>query len=207
MFDNCEHVMRPAAGLIDRLLHACPTLKIVATSREALLLRGEHVMALGPLSMDDDSGDDDSAADAVELFIERLTAEGGPSDHRRRPSGGARDLPPVGRDAVVDRARGGTGADARGLGCVGAARGTSAAPVGWVAHRCRTSTDVVGDVGLVVRAARRTGTGRVRSVGGVRRVVHPRRCGRCRRRSRPRRARRCSTRSPRWSTSRCAPST
>ena len=77
VFDNCEHVMRPAAGLIDRLLHACPTLKVVATSREALLLRGEHVMALGPLSMDD-SGDDDSAADAVELFIERLTAEAGP---------------------------------------------------------------------------------------------------------------------------------
>ena len=43
------------------------------------MLRGEHVMALGPLSMDDDSGDDDSAADAVELFVERLTAEGGPS--------------------------------------------------------------------------------------------------------------------------------
>ena len=58
VFDNCEHVMRSAAGLIDRLLHACPTLKIVATSREALLVRGEHVMALGPLSMDDDSGDD-----------------------------------------------------------------------------------------------------------------------------------------------------
>ena len=26
VFDNCEHVMRPAAGLIDRLLQACPTL-------------------------------------------------------------------------------------------------------------------------------------------------------------------------------------
>ena len=79
VFDNCEHVMRPAAGLIDRLLHTCPALKVVATSREALLLRGEHVMALGPLSTDDDSGDDNSAADAVELFIERLTAEAGPS--------------------------------------------------------------------------------------------------------------------------------
>jgi predicted ATPase len=76
IFDNCEHVMRPAAGLIDRLLHACPTLKIVATSREALMLRGEHVMALGPLSMGDDSCDE--VADAVALFVDRLSAESGP---------------------------------------------------------------------------------------------------------------------------------
>ena len=77
VFDNCEHVMRSAAGLIDRLLTACPRLKIVATSREALLLRGEHVMALGPMSMD--AGSEDSVTDAVALFVERLTAEGGPA--------------------------------------------------------------------------------------------------------------------------------
>ncbi len=77
VFDNCEHVMRPTAALIDRLLQACPRLKIVATSREALLLQGEHVMALGPLSMDDHDGE--GCVDAVALFIERLTAEGGPT--------------------------------------------------------------------------------------------------------------------------------
>ena len=77
VFDNCEHVMRPTAGLIDRLLKACPGLKVVATSREALLLRGEHVMALGPLSMDDNNGGD--CVDAVALFLERLTAEGAPA--------------------------------------------------------------------------------------------------------------------------------
>ncbi len=76
VFDNCEHVMGPAAGLIDRLLHTCPQLKVIATSREALLLRGEHVMALGPLSMDDQTGA--GCVDAVALFVERLTAEGGP---------------------------------------------------------------------------------------------------------------------------------
>lgn len=79
LFDNCEHVMRPATELIEGLLHTCPMLKIVATSREALQLRGEHVMALGPLSMDDDDAGVASVADAVQLFIERLTAEGGPA--------------------------------------------------------------------------------------------------------------------------------
>ncbi len=77
VFDNCEHVMRPTAALIDRLLQACPRLKVVATSREALLLQGEYVMALGPLSMDHHDGE--GCVDAVALFIERLTAEGGPA--------------------------------------------------------------------------------------------------------------------------------
>ena len=77
VFDNCEHVMRSAAGLIDRLLTACPGLKVVATSREALLLQGEHVMALGPMSMDDHNGE--GYADSVALFVDRLTSEGGPA--------------------------------------------------------------------------------------------------------------------------------
>lgn len=78
VFDNCEHVMRPAAGLIDRLVTACSRLKVVATSREALLLRGEHVMPLGPMSMGDDI--EGTVTDAVALFVERLTAEGGPTE-------------------------------------------------------------------------------------------------------------------------------
>lgn len=75
VFDNCEHVMRPATGLIDRLLGSCPSVNVVATSREALMLRGEHVMALGPLPIDDE--DDSSEPGAVALFAERLIAEGG----------------------------------------------------------------------------------------------------------------------------------
>jgi len=79
VFDNCEHVMRPAAALIERLLKTCPEVKIVATSREALVLRGEHVMGLGPLSMDDhDDSVDGSGVDAMALFVERLTTEGAP---------------------------------------------------------------------------------------------------------------------------------
>ena len=78
VFDNCEHVMRPAATLIDRLLRACPMLTVVATSREALMLRGEHVMPLGPLSID--LTPDQADADSVALFLERLIAERGSAD-------------------------------------------------------------------------------------------------------------------------------
>jgi predicted ATPase/class 3 adenylate cyclase len=78
VFDNCEHVMRPTATLIDLLLHTCPMLKIVATSREALMLRGEHVMPLGPLSID--AARDHADVDSVALFLERVIAEGGSAD-------------------------------------------------------------------------------------------------------------------------------
>ena len=36
ILDNCEHVIQACAQLADTLLHACPTLHILATSREAL---------------------------------------------------------------------------------------------------------------------------------------------------------------------------
>ena len=57
VFDNCEHVMRASATLIERLLTSCPGLRVVATSREALMLRGEHVMPLGPLTIEQGSSD------------------------------------------------------------------------------------------------------------------------------------------------------
>jgi len=43
VLDNCEHLIGGCAQLVERLLSVCPTLKIVATSREALGLTGEHV--------------------------------------------------------------------------------------------------------------------------------------------------------------------
>jgi predicted ATPase/predicted Ser/Thr protein kinase len=42
LLDNCEHVLAVAGSLVSSLLAACPTLRIVATSREALALSGEH---------------------------------------------------------------------------------------------------------------------------------------------------------------------
>ena len=43
ILDNCEHLIEACAQLSDQLLHACPNLKIIASSREALGISGESV--------------------------------------------------------------------------------------------------------------------------------------------------------------------
>ncbi len=42
LFDNCEHLVAACAQVADTLLQICPRLQILATSREALGLTGEH---------------------------------------------------------------------------------------------------------------------------------------------------------------------
>ena len=41
VLDNCEHLVEAAARIVDTLLSACPRLRILATSREALNVAGE----------------------------------------------------------------------------------------------------------------------------------------------------------------------
>src|SRR6185503_9286024 len=41
IFDNCEHLIEACAQISEDLLHACPKLKILASSREALGIAGE----------------------------------------------------------------------------------------------------------------------------------------------------------------------
>jgi predicted ATPase/DNA-binding CsgD family transcriptional regulator len=49
VLDNCEHLLPVGAVLVDTLLRGCPSLRIVATSREPLLLSGEVLFAVPPL--------------------------------------------------------------------------------------------------------------------------------------------------------------
>jgi predicted ATPase/DNA-binding CsgD family transcriptional regulator len=72
VFDNCEQVVVECARLIEHLLSSCPGLTIVATSREVLGVPGEHVFRVDGLRLP--SADDDDAAEAVELFLERARA-------------------------------------------------------------------------------------------------------------------------------------
>ncbi len=62
--DNCEHVIDAAARAIAALLDERPRLRVLATSREALRLPAERVLAVGPLD----------AADAERLFEARAGA-------------------------------------------------------------------------------------------------------------------------------------
>ncbi|TQM43113.1 ATP-binding protein [Pseudonocardia cypriaca] len=62
VLDNCEHVVDAVAGFVERLLAACPTVTVLATSRERLAVPGERVVAVGPLPL---------GSDAERLFADR----------------------------------------------------------------------------------------------------------------------------------------
>ena len=48
VLDNCEHLVEACASLAEALLHSCPELRILATSREALGVSGETIFAIPP---------------------------------------------------------------------------------------------------------------------------------------------------------------
>ncbi|MFN8492226.1 MAG: helix-turn-helix domain-containing protein [Caldilineaceae bacterium] len=50
LLDNCEHVIATCADLVERILHTCPKVTILATSREALNMESEVEWAVKPLS-------------------------------------------------------------------------------------------------------------------------------------------------------------
>jgi predicted ATPase len=59
--DNCEQVLDAAARMIESLLHACPRLRVLATSREPLGVAGEVAWRVPSLD----------SSTAVALFVER----------------------------------------------------------------------------------------------------------------------------------------
>src|SRR5262249_45385009 len=51
ILDNCEHVVAACAELANVLIHACPSLVILATSRERMGVAGETSWRVPPLSL------------------------------------------------------------------------------------------------------------------------------------------------------------
>jgi predicted ATPase/DNA-binding winged helix-turn-helix (wHTH) protein len=80
VLDNCEHVIDAAAALAERVVSEAPQANILATSREALRVEGEHVHLLYPLDGPlDEVGLTAAEAltfSAVQLFMERAAASG-----------------------------------------------------------------------------------------------------------------------------------
>jgi len=77
ILDNCEHVLDSAAVLAAALLRACPGLRILATSRQALGITGEVVIDVPTLSLPDEPDAPLATlirSDAVALFVERAAA-------------------------------------------------------------------------------------------------------------------------------------
>ncbi len=81
VLDNCEHLVQAAADLVERIAAAAPEVQIVATSRQALRARNEHVHRLSPhaLPVDVAAEDDEAlrACSAVELFLHHARTAGG----------------------------------------------------------------------------------------------------------------------------------
>ncbi|MFH9861972.1 ATP-binding protein [Streptomyces sp. NPDC017202] len=75
VLDNCEQVRDGVAPFLERLLVACPRLRVLATSRARMTVPFERVFPVPPLSWAD--GDE---SDAVTLFMERASAVGRPPD-------------------------------------------------------------------------------------------------------------------------------
>ena len=61
LLDNCEHVLEPSRQLVEALLHGCPDVTVVATSRAPLGVGGETTWRVPSLEH----------AEAVRLFSER----------------------------------------------------------------------------------------------------------------------------------------
>src|SRR5262249_38075921 len=66
VFDNCEHVRDAAANLVEEILAHSATVRILATSREALGIANEQLWLVP--SLDVGAGIDSAA---VRLFVER----------------------------------------------------------------------------------------------------------------------------------------
>jgi predicted ATPase/DNA-binding SARP family transcriptional activator len=78
VLDNCEHLVPACARLVEMLLRACPALRVLATTREALGVPGEVAFPVPPLPAPRAAPTGGLAEvqryDAVRLLLDRATA-------------------------------------------------------------------------------------------------------------------------------------
>ena len=71
VLDNCEHVLAASREVVGRLLQMCPTLTVLAASRQRLGLPDECTFRLGPLALPDPTVASSELAPALALFLDR----------------------------------------------------------------------------------------------------------------------------------------
>jgi predicted ATPase len=74
VLDNCEHLLPAVAAFTERLLGACPGVKVLATSRERLAVAGEQVVTVPPLSLVGGEVGGPAGSEAAALFADRARA-------------------------------------------------------------------------------------------------------------------------------------
>src|SRR5260370_33136683 len=104
LLDPCEHQVRDCALLVQLMLAGGPWLRIIATSREPLRVRGETVWRAPPLDLPPDGarGAELAGHEAVRLFAARAA--------------GARPGFPLTKDNTASGARRGRPLDGNPLG-------------------------------------------------------------------------------------------
>ena len=158
VLDNCEHLLDAAGDFAERVAPACPSVRVLATSREALGVDGEQrACACGRSTCPTRRRRRRvGASDAVRLFVERAR-------RRREPAfGSTRQAPAVAEicrrlDGIplaieLAAARSASMSPARDRR---APRRAVPAPHRRAPRRGRTPPDAAGDGRLVVLAARR----------------------------------------------------
>jgi transcriptional regulator with XRE-family HTH domain len=165
LIDNFEHLLA-AAPLVADLLAGCPQLTVLATSRGALRLRGEHEFPVAPLALGADQALDTpplqprragvaALAPAVDLFCQRARRQ--PGVHAGRPDRrrGGGDLRAAGGTTAGDRAGGGAAQVPGPLRAAGAARPAPARTDRRPARRAGPPADDAGGDRLERRTAGR----------------------------------------------------
>jgi predicted ATPase/class 3 adenylate cyclase len=77
VFDNCEHLVEPAARVISAILRECPKIKVIASSRQGLGIAAEETYRLPSLAVPEAADLDGLPASeaiqsaAIALFVER----------------------------------------------------------------------------------------------------------------------------------------
>ncbi len=78
LLDNCEHLIGACATLVDHILRACPRVRVLTTSREALGIAGERAWRVPslvlPAAKPDVPLDAASKSEAVRFFVDRAQA-------------------------------------------------------------------------------------------------------------------------------------
>jgi len=78
VLDNCEHLLAASAHLVNELLPACPELRVLATSRQALGVAGETSWRVPSLSLPAQAArtllTELTATESVRLFVDRALA-------------------------------------------------------------------------------------------------------------------------------------
>ena len=110
VLDSCEHVIEKTAEVADRIFQLAPDIHVLATSREALRIGGEHVFRLPSLDCPPEQPTQTAAQvlsyPAARLFVERARARGNDfwlGNDEAPPRG--RDLPQARRHSARNRAR------------------------------------------------------------------------------------------------------